>query len=434
VAIDEDDEGCRDWTRTQFKASFKAVFFEVAIDTIRVGRRVVIHQYPDSENWDTEDLGRLAETVQVVGYVHGGTADTQSDALLRACSSPGFGTLVLPNRTPQLARNLTCDSTWTEDALGRFELQLEFVLKAGGVGALFSTVLLTGQVASSVDRAVAAVENVFSIAFDSVMRRFSPISAVPAIARDAAAVTIGMVADAVDAARKSITIADADAVAAVEYATRQMRANAIDLAYRGQRSSRVEAEIFVADQTNIENGFSGDLASTLALLEKAAADPAEFAGAMATLATFKPQTITSTIDTLSVRAKVALTAELAALVRRLALLRRTSALGRTEFPSRPEAVTARSDISVAYRDELETTDDAALQGALLGARNAVVTMITRTAAELPPTLSLTYSAATPAVVIAATLYNDASRAEELFMRNGARHGLFMPLELEAAKK
>jgi len=428
------DDFCRDWPGSTRRPSYKGIFFEVAIDSEDGGRTVQIHRYPNRDDWDNEDIAKQPRMVQVAAYVVGDDADLQNQKLLAACDSPGAGWLVLPLRPARLARCIRASSIASEETLGRFDFQMEFVYESPGIGGIFSSILLSGAVKAAVEVGVSAVESLFSRNFDSVMRRFSPVTIVPAVARDAAAVTIGLVADALDDIRRRLMVADDEAASDAEFAVRSMRENATSLAYTGARASKVEASVYVADQENIDSGFAGDLARTLKRFEDAAADVRQLAELMAELQSFEAQPILSSIDCLTVRAERALTKEVALYVRRLALLRRTSAVSRIVWASRKDAVSGRCDISVAYREIMEELNDSTTETAMIEARNTVVNLISRTAAELPPTIIIQSPGYLPAASLAATVYNDASRDAELFWNSGAEHPLFMPLVIEARQK
>lgn len=423
---------CRDWTKTQMFASYKGVRFEVDSDAREFGRRNALHLYPNSENYDIEDMGIAPKHLHVIGFVGGDDADFKVAQLEAACSDPGPGLLVLPNRPAVLAAANPCVSNWEADRQGTYTVQLEFTQKPFSLLiGLISVVFLAGAVTASVSVGAAGVQSLFSLRFDSVMRRFSPAVFVPPVAREAAAETIGMAADALERARKSVVVIDSRAGAEIEILIRQLKTDRRILAYQGQRPDRIEAEVFVADQENIKSGLAGTIGTVFDKLATASTSPPAMVAAMATLSTFVAQDIDNPFNAHSVRAEIALTGEVAALVRRMALLYMADAMAKVTYVSRADAVTARADLSVAFETEAETIDDIDAEEAFLKVRDDTATFLSATAAELPALVFIDSPKPMPAAVLATLLYNDASRAIELAQRNHARDPLFMPLHIEA---
>lgn len=422
---------CRDWTKTQFQASYKGVEFEVNEDAREFGRRNALHEFPDRESWLVEDMGIATKIIHVVGFVYGDKSDVDVARLEAACSSPGAGLLVLPNRPAVLAYANPCVSNWNAQGQGKWECQLEFIERPFRPIVLFGVVFLAGAVAISLGVGVKAALDLFSIRFDSVMRRFSAAAFVPAVARDTASVTIGMVADALDQARRLVVMDDTRAAADVETLVRQMKADRIQLAYQGQKPDRIEAEVFVADADNVKSGFGGNLAKIFEQMAKGSTVPDAMVRALETMVAFQEQTIDNPYDALSVRAERALTAEVGALTRRLALLYLAQAITQQKFGSRGDAVTARANIAELFDNTLEAINDVDCEAAFIEARNAAVRYLSQTAAELPALVYIDCKRPLPAPVLATLLYNDASRDMELVDRNHAEDPLFMPLRVQA---
>ncbi|WP_442583136.1 DNA circularization N-terminal domain-containing protein [Mesorhizobium sp. ASY16-5R] len=427
---------CRAWPDFMKPASFKGVNFEIESDTVSGGRRVVTHEYPSRESWDNEDLGRLHQRVAVNGYVHGDDCHTQAQRLMDKCSEPGAGFLDLSSRGAHgmsYARCLTCHSTFEADAMGRILIEMDFVLEAPGRGGLVSVILLAGSVLNANALAELALQALFGRTFDSLMRRFSPVSIVPAVARDAAAETIRLSAAALTTVRRSIRFKSTAQASKAELLIRQIAADATMLAYQGNRADLVANNRFVADQEVAVSGFSVAVSEIFRAIQDGAADKAELARVLEPLITFAPQPITSPYDCLSVRAEKALTADVAALVRRLALLHRCEAMIGITYGSRADALAAREAVAGGFSNELATLDDPDASAGMINARDAAVTYLSRVGAELPETVIVKLDVSMPAAVLATALYNDASRDVELVTRNAVSHPLYMPLEVEAIR-
>jgi hypothetical protein len=82
---------------TLLDASFKGVPFYVTSEGLeRFGRRIVKHEYPNSNQQFGEDVGGFPPDFTVSGFVSGDDAKEQFQALRNACNEAGQGLLVLP--------------------------------------------------------------------------------------------------------------------------------------------------------------------------------------------------------------------------------------------------------------------------------------------------------------------------------------------------
>ena len=77
-------------------ASFRGVPFWVETSDLSVGRRTVTHQYPQRDEPFTEDLGRVAREYRFSAFVLGDDYIEQAKKLREALEKPGAATLVHP--------------------------------------------------------------------------------------------------------------------------------------------------------------------------------------------------------------------------------------------------------------------------------------------------------------------------------------------------
>lgn len=77
-------------------ASFRGVSFWVESSDLSVGRRTVTHQYPQRDEPFTEDLGRAAREYRFSAFVLGDDCIEQAKKLREALEKPGAATLVHP--------------------------------------------------------------------------------------------------------------------------------------------------------------------------------------------------------------------------------------------------------------------------------------------------------------------------------------------------
>lgn len=77
-------------------ASFRGVPFEVEASGITVGRRTVVHEYPQRDRPYVEDMGRATRNITLQCFVVGSDYLEQAQALMHELEEPGPGTLVHP--------------------------------------------------------------------------------------------------------------------------------------------------------------------------------------------------------------------------------------------------------------------------------------------------------------------------------------------------
>lgn len=407
----------RNWPCTQYRASYKGIPFEVVQDQLEAGRRVQTHEFPSAEVWRNEDLGRAKRTLNVSGYIDGDAADVQIQMLAEVCSTQLPGLLVLPLRPPVRARCGPFKSTFVADELGRFTFEAVFILEPDIPSNIVPSRSLIGQVASNAQAAESQARTAFDASFNALD--------VPAVARDTAATTVGLLADrlATDIAKIPMSAADR---AEIDWSLADLAANATTLVYTGETAaSRSSTGAFVADQVTADSGLSARLVNLLAAID-AAVEPDDAAAMLLALGTFAAQPIASAfLATPSVAAEVALTDVLAAYVRRIAIARGTRASCARTFRTRGEAASARAAIAQALSVEIAAADDPVTAGTLSSLRGAAVSYLSTAAIELPKVEKISLRAMAPAAVLASALYGDATRDREIVERNALSHPLFV---------
>ncbi|WP_438335629.1 DNA circularization protein [Edwardsiella tarda] len=84
------------WKDRLQDASFRGVPFKFNGEDSPVGRRVETHEYPNRDKPYTEDLGKVTFKPNITAYVIGDDCFEQRDRLIEALNKPGPGTLVHP--------------------------------------------------------------------------------------------------------------------------------------------------------------------------------------------------------------------------------------------------------------------------------------------------------------------------------------------------
>lgn len=80
-----------------YEASFRGVPFHVTKVDLKVGRRTVTHEYPQRDKPYVEDIGRATRKLTFTAFVVGDDYIEQAEKLISAIEEPGAGTLVHPH-------------------------------------------------------------------------------------------------------------------------------------------------------------------------------------------------------------------------------------------------------------------------------------------------------------------------------------------------
>lgn len=129
-------------------ARFKGISFFVRSEAITEGgRRIILHDYPNSSQRFVEDLGRLPQKFSITAFVTGPDFLSRSDQLQKALNEPGAGRLSMPTLGAITVFALPYRMDATQAAVGEIRFELSFT---------------TGRSISGPTRAPASVESVFS--------------------------------------------------------------------------------------------------------------------------------------------------------------------------------------------------------------------------------------------------------------------------------
>lgn len=397
------------WRDNLQKAKFRDAEFHVQATDGQVGRRTVLHEYPQRDDPYAEDLGRKAREFNLDAYVIGADYMAARDVLIAAIEKPGPGTLVHPYRGTHLVVVTACRISETSDEGGMARFQLTFV--EAGKNENPASRLDTG---SAVSTKAAAARTAVQSAFEDV---FS-VASQPAFVSDAASSWVNEALGAMESAARFVEGMEPDLLA--------------EFALDGQRLSSSLAGLL---------GTPGDLASRIiarmsGLLSITSA-PASAYRQMAGLFGFgrsgtRAYSAPANPATASRVQQAANEDAVTALTRQSALITAAEATAEIEFDSFDEAAGVRTEMADALEAEAEAASDE-IYRALMDLRAAVVADTTSRGADLARTVRIAQPATLPALVIAHRVYVDAARADEIVARNRVRHPGFVqggrPLEV-----
>ncbi|WP_313430917.1 DNA circularization N-terminal domain-containing protein [Pseudomonas sp.] len=112
------------WRDNLRPASFRGVPFHVDSDSMPVGRRTQVHEYPQRNEPLVEDLGRITREIKLAAFVIGEDFMLKRDALLNALDEAGAGDLIHPwyGRLTVTATGCSVSHERREGGMARFDL------------------------------------------------------------------------------------------------------------------------------------------------------------------------------------------------------------------------------------------------------------------------------------------------------------------------
>lgn len=116
-----------EWRDLRREASFRGVPFWVDSDSVPVGRRTQLHEYPKRDQPMVEDMGRQTREYKFEGFVVGSDFIEQRDLLLKALDQPGPGELVHPWFGRLTVTAGKCEISHARNELGMVRFNLSFI-------------------------------------------------------------------------------------------------------------------------------------------------------------------------------------------------------------------------------------------------------------------------------------------------------------------
>lgn len=108
-------------------ASFKGIPFLVDNTNTEGGRKLVVHEYPNTNERFVEDMGELQETFTINGFVTGIDYDQKRDALIAALKDPGRGELIHPffGEVTCVAKPYSLSESFQEFGVAKFTMTFD---------------------------------------------------------------------------------------------------------------------------------------------------------------------------------------------------------------------------------------------------------------------------------------------------------------------
>ncbi|APW38961.1 hypothetical protein RD110_18580 [Rhodoferax koreense] len=405
-------------------ASFRGVPFYVDAAGVEVGRRVQVHEYPQRDQPWAEDLGRATRSFTVDAFVVGPGYIADANALIAAAEEEGTGTLVHPWLGTMEVSLRELMRVRFDTAAGRAEVSFSFV--EGGElefpSAQSSTPMLSRMSADSLSFAGAS-----SFASGFAVDGFA------SFVRDAAALDLNSAFDFIGSLSGVSPLASwASGLGASVGSLVQQLSTPLDFAQSLMDLfdlSPLVASLFGGGD-DVAPAYSGSSAAStagtangdpMAAMALAIVGVAGNGGAGGVLNAPVP----AATATPARRQQVLNTAAINALVRRALLAQAVGISSHVDATVQADAHTVRSAVCAALDAESLVADDTAYN-ALQAARQAVWADLTARASGGARLVPLTPPQVCSALVIAYDRYEDATRADEIVLRNRLVHPGFVP--------
>lgn len=446
------------WANSLQQASYGQIKFGTISSGTSVGRRTVVHEYPERDDVWVEDMGRRGRRFAMTGFLlendliyKGGPVIAQRKALEAVLETkfdqaqPGL-TLVHP--TYGEIKNVCCINAEITEHVdhGRyFELRFDFIvsgtrrypLTGNATGTQVSTAAdsvkeasildYAKSVAAAIAKGAAVVKQAISTAvgwYQTATKMIHDVrnfvSSISTLVGNFGTYFGGAntgYSSSNTKASASTTVAD---LLAANTAARTVVATSGDALTAAAASPSDSAALGAAATTLVQS-----VAAT-------AADPADAIRLLTTLAQYQPDD-TTTSSQVGVAMATVQTAS-GALYRRAALAELAVASSTYQPSSSDDAITLRNTISGFLDDEITVAGDAGDDNsylALLDLRAAVVNDLNTRGAQLASMATYTFNTTMSSLIAAQRIYRDPSREVDLVRQAQPIHPAFMPTSFTA---
>jgi len=372
-----------------FEASFRGVKFNVTQSEGEIGRRNVINEYPDRDEAEADDLGRKARSFTLTCFVVGSNYVELRKALEEAFEKAGPGELVHPWRGPMNVTVTSCRPSESIDQLGRQSWSVSFTQTANKSQPTVRPDTVAIVDAAS-DKAIAATENDFAQVFN--------VDAMPEFVELDSAAKIGEALDSTLAIARGM-LPDMTILPA-------FISNASGILGKVSELMRLP--------TNLASQMTSQIAGILGLGNS----PLASFNALKNLFGFS-----NAASSRSTPSRIQLDNNriaVANITRRTAIIEAARSSASIPYESQNQALAVRDTLVLAIEAEQLTASDEVFN-ALAELRTAVVSDINVRASDIARIISYTPKATLPAVVIAYSLYGDATRDADVINRNNIAH-------------
>lgn len=109
-----------------YPASFRGISFLARNENTTRGKKIVIHEYPNSDDRYVEELGKLPPIFEIEAIVHGKDATARRESLQNALELPGLGEFVHPIEGIILVKATEFSVNSNQTEIGQHVFQIRF--------------------------------------------------------------------------------------------------------------------------------------------------------------------------------------------------------------------------------------------------------------------------------------------------------------------
>ncbi|ONH52815.1 Mu-like prophage DNA circulation protein [Pseudomonas cedrina] len=402
------------WRDNYRAATFRGVGFFVATADSSHGRRQAVHEAAQRDIPYTEDLGRKSREFGITGYLLGKEYDVAREELIKVCEQAGPGVLVHPYRgeLTVVCRGLTVSES--SDEGGKCTLTMTF-LEAGEASYPSAKV-------DSVNAISAKAGEVTETGKENFVEDFLT-KGYPSFVAEAATTQIKDLSDFLSSP-EFIVSSDIQAVSDYYDKVKGIGADAFSLI---QTPFEFAGQVVDAI-SSIRSAFGGSAFGMLMSLYNQYFDSSGSAPTSMTPGRQQVVKNTSAVSALVRQAAIS-EAAIAAVVTQTTEdvsnggTKTTSAP--TKYDSYEAAIAVRTELSDRLDEESETTSSDLVYVAVTDLRTAVVQAVPNPEQDLPRLATFSPRQTLPSLLVAYQLYGDASRAEDIVLRNDPRRPGFL---------
>ena len=402
------------WRDNYRAATFRGVGFFVATADSSHGRRQAVHEAAQRDIPYTEDLGRKSREFSITGYLLGKEYDVAREELIKVCEQAGPGVLVHPYRgeLTVVCRGLNVGES--SDEGGKCTISMTF-LEAGEASYPSAKVDSVNAISAKAGEVTeASKENFVS---DFLTKGY------PSFVAEAATSQIKGLSDFLSSPE---FIVSSDIQAVSDYYN---------------KVKGIGSDAFSLIQAPFE--FAGQVVGAISSIRSAFGSSA-FGMLMSLYDQYFPSSDeSSSSGTPSRQQVVKNTSAVSALVRQAAISEAAVAAvvtqttenvssggtkttsEATKYDSYEAAIAVRTELSDRLDEESEMTGNDLVYVAVTDLRTAVVQAVPDPEQDLPRLATFSPRQTLPALVVAYQLYGDASRAEDIVLRNDPRRPGFL---------
>ena len=412
------------WRDQLRKASFRGVEFFVDSAEGAFGRRNVTHEYPKRDKPYVEDLGRKARSFTLEAYVLATAANGLNympgrDALIAALEQDGSGVLMHPylgEMRVALQGEAKLRELTREGGIAHFTLTFVESGEAIFPSAQANTPSIVNMKADAAEAAVAA----------DFAKKFK-VDGLPEFVSKAATDLLGNVSTMLSDVTKLIP-SEPGALAEFLPQVKDFASKVGTLVHEPMdlaQTVMAQVDRLRAVAKNPLDAFG--ITDPRALVK----NPKLALQMLRKLFDFgkagTPTPVESVPTTTPARVQqLANQNAVQQLVQRSAVISAARSSAATDYASLDDAAAVRSELSERMDTLMQNTDSDDVYNALSGLRAATSKDLTTRGADLGRLVSFTPGEATPAVVLAYDLYQDAGRDGEIVLRNSVRYPGFVP--------